>query len=864
MVNWYNLTWTEVVKKLSSDDLSGLIKEQIDIHREKYGSNIININKPKAFIRLVLGQISHIWVMILILSSLLFWFNGDKIYSLIILFLNICNISIASYMDNKEQKNIKILENLSETKCVVLRSGTIHNISSDDLVVGDIIKLKPGDIIPADIRLIESERLRVNESVVTGEELTVDKYSTKIEDKDISPSEMKNIVFKSSTVISGYGMGIVVATGSKTEVYNIINKFSEDKSKKNEFKKKLEKMYNFLIIFCTSITIVLSYIMYLEYNNISLVLDKISRILLAYIPISLMILIFSILSIFTKLVSKKGILFKDISSIYKFCKTSICIVDKIGIISQPKMIVNKIYTNGKFIPLNEETLKIDREFRSDLNVIRLTEVGTLCNDSDFKIDKITNVKNDFMEIGLARFALRNNINKNQLEDTYSRLFKIPYDDDKRIMTTINRIDNNYRANVKGDLESIISRCTHIMKNGIEVEITEEDRDKLKTAHIEMSKKSLCVTALAYRSFKYEPSTQENIESNLVFIGIVGFLNPLMDDLDDGISMSRYLCVSPIMITEDDKLTAYYVGKKIGILQRMNQVISGVEIDNTKEEELEKIVDRIKVFSRINYKHKVKIAELYKKKGYTIAMEGSKVTDLPSLEVSDIGITNENCGILKKFSSVILKNSSLKKLFVSLIHSKKILKSMINIILYGLISVSSIFMFTAMTQVFNTGTVTYDELFFIKIVTVVLASIAMILDYEVQDYNIVNNYSLIKLISNNKIKIILTTLFISGISYYLTLAYSNENIATVSSIFIFNFFITTLPLGFNRTLFFKNKISNILICLNIIISTIFIYIYNSNVLLSIFSIKYFKIIGVISTIWILILIFYNNEDKSYSL
>lgn len=390
-------------------------------------------------------------------------------------------------------------------------------------------------------------------------------------------------------------MGIVIAVGENTEAFNIISKSSEDGEEKFSLKDRIAKIANKISLIFLILTILAASINYIMGNNIQTIVRNSSILILSYIPITLILIVIFSLFIIIKKMKKEGIVLKNISVIEKFAKASIVFINKTGALSQKTMSVKKIYTNGKFIPLNEETIKIDREFKEDLNVIRLLQIGVLCNDTDFKIGEIKNIKNDYAEIALTEFAMRNGINKNSLEEENNRVFPIPYDTDKRIMTTINRVDGNYRANIKGSLESILSKCTHIMKNGIEMEISEEDINNIKMADMEMSKDSLSVLGFAYRSFNYEPSIKENVESNLVFAGIIGFDNPLKDNWEEAINLSRYLCVYPIIITEDNKLTAYYTGVKLGILRKVSQVISGVEMDNMKEEEIKDNIDKIKIF-----------------------------------------------------------------------------------------------------------------------------------------------------------------------------------------------------------------------------------------------------------------------------
>ncbi|WP_050606808.1 cation-transporting P-type ATPase [Clostridium niameyense] len=865
MNNYYNRTWIDVVKSLHSNAYCGLTEDQVLMHRKKYGDNNINIPKRRSILYFIFNELKQFWVLSIILSSILFFILKDFVYLSIGVFILIIDIVIMVYLQNKEQKNIKTLENLNITSSRVLRGSLSKNINSTELVVGDIVRIRPGDIVPADIRIIESERIRVNEGVVTGEDYIVDKYATKIEDKEITTSEMKNILFKSSKVVSGEGIGIVIATGDNTEISNIISKFSEEEEEKVSLKMRIERIANVFSLAMFCILSIIFIVNYLENKSINDILSIIAVLMISYIPLTNIIIILLSKNIVLKKLRQEGQIFRNVSSMEKFSKTNIIFFNKLGSVSENSMMVNKIYTNGNFVPLNEETLKIEDEFREDLNVERILEIGTLCNDTDFRIGEgITNPKNDLIEIGLIQLAIKNNINKNTLEDEYNRILKIPYDRDKRIMTCINKVENNYRANIKGDLDSLLNKCTRIMKNGIEVEITEEDIQQIKMADMDMSKNSLFSIAFGYRSFNYEPSPKENIESNVVFVGIIGFQNPLREDLEQTFMLSRYLCVSPIMITEDNKFTAYHIGKKMGFIRDINQVTSGVEIDNMKEEEFSDMVEKIKVFSRINYKNKTKIAEEYKEKGYVTVMEASNSTDISVLKVADVGVTDDDNNLLKKFSDIVLKNKSLKQLLLCLSDCRRIMEVFKNIILYVMIAMLSTFLFSTIMCSYSNIYNFRHEILWINSITILISSLAMIIQYKDEEYDMTDYYINKNIFMENKTQIMITSILISAFSFLnfkIVSSYSiNINTAIVFSFLILNFLIDTLILGFASGNIFKNKASNILMIINMILPVILNIILYYDLTIKIFNLMYLKFLGITAVIWILILLFYKKEKN----
>lgn len=862
MTNFYNHTWVDVVKYLNSDSYSGLLDSQIDLHRKRYGANEFNLGKKKNVFYFILNEIAQLWFFNIILCSVLLFISKEFICFSILIFIALVNIISIVHVESKEIKNVKTLEKLSITGARVLRSSLTKNISSTELVVGDIVTLKPGDTVPADIRVIETERLRVNEAVITGENYVVEKYSTKIEDEEIRTSEMKNILFKSSTIVSGEAVGIVIAVGENTEAFNIISKSSEQEEEKFSLKNRMRKIANQIGLIFLILAILASFMNYIMGNDIRNIISNSSILVFSYIPITfILIVIFSSLIIIKKM-KKEGILLKNISIIEKFAKASIIFINKTGSLSEKTMYVKKMYTNGKSIPLNEETIKIDREFKDDLNVTRLLQIGILCNDTDFKIGEIRNFKNDYAEIALTEFAIRNGINKNSLEEENNRVFQIPYDTDKMIMTTINKVDGNYRANIKGSLESILGKCTHIMKNGIEVEISEEDINNIKMADMEMSKSSLSVMGFAYRSFNYEPSSKGNIESNLVFVGIIGFNNPLKDNYEEAINLSRYLCVYPIIITEDNKLAAYYTGMKLGILRKVNQVISGVELDNMKEEEIKDNIDKIKIFSRINYKHKIKIVNNYKGKGYVTVMEGTKSNDLSSLKLADVGITDSSSSLLEKFSDIVLKDWNLKNLLMSIVDCRKILQASKNVSVYIITALLSTFLFSTLINSFYSISDFKFYILWINSVTILMSSLAIIMQYKEEDYSINNLKEDHYIINKNKWFIISTSLIIAAISflnYKFSYSYSKEN-AVISSFFILNLLLSTSICILSKTIIFKNKLSNIFVAVNALLPIVITAILDYSILFKIFNLQYLKIFIGIIVLWFIGIVFNSSRKK----
>ena len=539
MIRWYGNPWSETVKSLKSNIYSGLDEEQIRPYREQYGKNIIFIPKTKSLFSLILKQVRELWIILLFMCSVILLYFKEFAVAGMGLAIIVVSVLCVALNEYNEAKNIKELEKLNNGYARVVREGRTLKIPSEQLVVGDIVIVGKGEGVPADLRVIESDELKINEVSITGESFISEKYETKIEDKELALSDMKNILFKSSIVVGGSGTGIVIATGMNTQIANIIKLFFVEKEKSKSFNERLNKIINYFSLFilaCTILNISVGTMFFKE--KLSYILKNSAIFVLSTMPQGIIFIIAIVSTVLFKKMKKNSIIFKNLSIIEKFSSVSVICTDKIGAFSKDKMKVVKLYTSESVIDVDGEILKNGKDEGKNENLYRILSIGVLCNDTKTNVGKVVSPKNDLMEIALARFGLENGMDKKRIEREHRRILNIPFDTERRIMTTINAVDENYRAFIKGAVDALLSRCTHIMKNGVETEITEEDINSIKKADINMSLQSLSVIGFAYRNFIYEPSIKENIESNLVFVGLVGFENMLREEAMDSIKKSN--------------------------------------------------------------------------------------------------------------------------------------------------------------------------------------------------------------------------------------------------------------------------------------------------------------------------------------
>ncbi|MBC2579263.1 HAD-IC family P-type ATPase [Clostridium sp. DJ247] len=861
MVQWYNSPWIEVVKMLESNVYSGLDERQVVASRDRYGSNIINIPKIGGIVLLTIKQLRELWLIMIIIGAIFFLFFREFSLGLIFLLVVGINCFCTALDEYNKEKDLKELHKLNMGLARVIRGGRILSIPINELVVGDIVIVSKGESVPADLRVVESNDLKVNETSVTGEKFISEKYETKIEDKEIALSDMKNILFKASVVVNGSGTGVVIAIGMNTQISNITRLFLEEKHSINSLNKRVNKLLNIFVlasVICLCFDIGLSISAKDQWQYIA---KRSSTYILSVIPFGVIICIYIASLVLNKIMRKKNIIFKDLTTIEKLSFISAICTDKIGALSGNEMKVSKIYSNGMYIGSKDSMLKSGISGDENENLYRIMNIGLLCNDTKFNLGILKNSKDDLMEIALVRFGFENGIDKRKLDMEHQRVINISFDTERRIMTSVNKIDKNYRANIKGAVDSLITRCTHVMKNGIEMEITDEDVEAIKNADLSMSNDCLSVIGFAYRNFNYEPSLKENIESHLVFVGLVGFENTLKEDALDSIKKCKELCIRPIILTEDNKLTAFAIGKKIGTVSGLQEILSGVEIDNMNDEEFQRIGNKVGIFSRITSRNKIKIIKALKSYGYVTALTGMKLTDLPALKTADIGITTSVSSIVKKLSDIFLLDIDFMKLLNMVEDSRKIVSTMKKIIAY--IFTCSVSMVIFLTLIYaGRYEVPYIiiETFWINSFIMILSSLALIFQYEEETAYCFNSPININFIKQRLPFVIFNGSFIGlgGFFTFILMYNKGLELAQACAFTIINLGIIIFIYSFSNKLFFKNVKTNLLILLNLMLQIAIILFFYGKVV--IYNIKYLKGIGIFILIWFVINLF-NKFDKN---
>ncbi|MBU3183692.1 P-type ATPase [Clostridium estertheticum] len=821
MKKWYGKTMTRVVEMLNSDIDSGLNEEKIKYMRETHGENTILKPKTESLLILIAGQIKQLWILVALLCIVMLFYNRLIITGCFVTLIIIFSVILLINGDYKEKKSLMAIDNLNTTYSYVKRSGKIVKISCEEMVVGDIVYLEKGGYVPADIRILECEDLKVVEVSVTGEKYEVEKYSMKIEEEVMNLSEIKNIVFKSSFITEGSGSGIIIATGMNTQIGKIIKVLLESKNNSSLFSGNLTKIVNkgsLITIMAGIITLIFT-----TYKNNGLheTINSLIYISLTFNSSMFIIILYLFFYITFKKLNKKNIYVKSIATIYELTNISTIFMKKIGAISANRLILCEVYCDDRHIDMK------DQKPETEGVIERIISIALLCNDSKLFNKGSSHLRDrnsieSLEEHEILEFWDENFARNSNLETKYRRIFKIPYDSEKKIKTVVNKIDDKYRANVKGVLDGMLSRCTHILINGVEKEINEDDIVNIINVHIDMSNKAYNVIGYAYRDFSYKPSIDENIESNLVFVGLIGFENPIKESSYRAINTCRESNIRVIIDQEDNKLASFAFGKLIGVTDTKEEILSGIEIDYMSKDEFEKNIESVSIFSKISPKHKSEIVNILNKKGHSIASVGDTLTDLEYLNNSDISICagSECSNVVRKLSNIFLEENDFEDIVDLIQHSKKIINyiSRVNIFISTL-AVSEILII--LLSIIIRGGMPFTLICSLSINFILLpcCCLAILLQNTNTDITLKNiNHAYIKKISKkNSFLISIFYILIIVIKHKFVIINVMDSIFIVFALLESIFCLSLL----HEKSFFKNKAAYTLVIFNLLVQVILV-------------------------------------------
>lgn len=664
---WHTKKIDDVIKELNSNASTGLSTSQASELISKNGKNSLNKTSKKSILKMIFEQLNNILIYILIIAAILSFFLGEPKEALIIFLVIILNASIGIFQESKAEKSLEALKNLSSPKALVKRDNEIIEINSEDLVVGDIVILETGRIIPADLRLIESVNLKIDESTLTGESIPIDKNSNETyEDINLPLGDKKNLAFMSTTVIYGRGTGVVVETGMNTEIGKIASFLDNSQTELTPLQKKLNNLGKQLGILTIAISIIIMVIGLIQGNDLFEIFLTSISLAVAAIPEGLPTIIAMVLAIGVQKMIKKNAIVRKLSAVETLGSVNIICSDKTGTLTVNKMTVVKFFSNNTLL----DASKFD--INNEANKLLIKNM-CLCNDATYSENSKTG---DPTEIALLEFSSVHNQKMN-----YKRLREIPFDSDRKLMTTVNNINDKFYSFTKGAVDNLLSLCTKVLINNEILDLTDSIKNKILENAETMANNALRTLGFAYKEIVH--LREEEFENNLVFLGMVGMIDPPREEVKDSIEKAKKSGIKTIMITGDHKNTAFTIAKDLKIADNINQAMLGSEIDNLTDEEFKEKIKNISVFARVSPEHKVKIVRALKSSGNIVSMTGDGVNDAPSLKMADVGIAMGITGtdVSKNASDIILTDDNFKTIITAVEEGRNIFNNIKKSILF---------------------------------------------------------------------------------------------------------------------------------------------------------------------------------------
>lgn len=687
MEQFYTQSAEEVLQKFGVNPEMGLSETEIEKRREKYGLNKLASKKQKSLLSVFLEQFKSSMVAILLIAAIVSGVIGvmegeGLVESFVIIAILLLNAIIGTVEERKAQTSLEALNKMSSPRTKVMREGQIEEIDSTEIVPGDIVVLDTGDIIPADMRLIEAFNLKVQESALTGESVPVDKIESTLEGSDITLGDRTNMAFSTSIVTYGRGRGVIVGTGMNTEVGKIANMLQSTEATETPMSKRLGQLGKVLgyvaLVICTVI-----FVIGIIYGNhwLEMLMMSVS-LAVAAIPEGLQIVSTIVLAIGVQRLVKKNAIVRTLPSVETLGSTTVICSDKTGTLTQNKMTVVEGWAGGNKI--NFRNLPLPEEQDDDENI--LLHCSLLCTDSHLKIlpNGDHELSGDPTETAIVDIALKLGVNKNEIEKKFPRISEVPFDSERKRMTTINRMENDaYRVNVKGGLDEVLDVTSRILIHGNIRPITKEDIETIRKENTNMGQSALRVLSVAYKDIDEIPEdvNSENIENDLIFIGLFGMIDPARPEVVDAVKKCKTAGIRPVMITGDHKVTAIAIADEIGIFKVGDKAVTGSDLEETDDEMLTRNVRDYSVYARVAPEHKVRIVKAWQSHGDIVAMTGDGVNDAPALKQADIGVAMGIVGteVAKDASDVVLTDDNFATIVTAVEEGRRIYDNILKVI-----------------------------------------------------------------------------------------------------------------------------------------------------------------------------------------
>ena len=645
---YFNKTGEETLKEFNSSR-TGLEEKTIEENREKYGENKLEEKKKKSTFVIFMEQFKDLLVIILIIAALVSMATGNVESTLVILTVLVLNAILGTVQYIKAEKSLESLKNLSSPVAKVLRNGQAMEIHADELVCGDIVRLEAGDIVPGDGRLLESFSLKVNESSLTGESEGVEKYTDVIDGEKVALGDQKNMVFSGSLVTYGRGTAVITGVGLGTELGKIADLMNNTKERKTPLQVTMDNFSKKL-----SIGIILICILVFGlnvYRGMPLADSLLFAVALAVaaIPEALSSIITISLAIGTSRMADQNAIIKQLNAVEGLGCVSIICSDKTGTLTQNRMTVEKV------LPESDEEL--------------LIQASVLCNDTAI-VDGET--AGDPTETALVDYMMAHGGDYQKMKTDLARISELPFDSDRKLMSTLHKIDGQYIMYTKGALDVILERTVHM---------SDERKAEIREENFELSNQGLRVLAFARKVMVSDRELFFDDECDFEFLGMMAEMDPPREESAKAVEDCKKAGIKPIMITGDHKVTATAIARRIGIFEEGDMALTGTELDALSDEELKENLTKISVYARVSPDNKIRIVQAWQDLGNIVAMTGDGVNDAPALKSADVGVAMGITGteVAKDSASMILTDDNFATIIKSVLNGRNIYENIKNAI-----------------------------------------------------------------------------------------------------------------------------------------------------------------------------------------
>ena len=658
---------------------NGLSSDQVLQNRKEFGENKLEKQKKTSWIKRFFAQFKNLMIIILLISALISTIvalskkeYGDLFEGALIFVIVIVNALIGVIQEKRAEDAIELLNKKTEPFAKVIRDNKICKIPTEEVVVGDIMAIKAGDYISADIRLLESNNLKCDEATLTGESQAVFKNANAHLTENTPLAERENMCFSGTTATYGNAKGIVCSVGKHTEMGKIAKLLSSSVKEKTPLEKNIDKIGKLLTYGILVIVAVVFLVEIIFSKNISLLEAFLISVSLAVaaIPESLPAVITIVMTLGVERLAKHGAIVKTLSSVETLGCCNVICTDKTGTLTQNKMTVKHVYISGK----------VSEDLPSTLDSEEFCRAITLCNNA--LIGEKDSIVGDATETSLLSFVKTKHSSHLEDKSKYKRLHEIPFDSSRKIMSTINQTSKGNILYSKGAYDYLIKRCSHIQMNGQTIPLTEAHKSQIASAIVTLGQKAERVLAVT-KKVCTSPDITKETEDNLTFIGLVGIIDPPREEAKQAIKSCLKAGLKPVMITGDHPETAFAIAKELKIATTKKQIITGSQLDSLSESELAKVIHNYSVFARVSPEHKVKIVKAFKKTGKIVAMTGDGVNDAPSISSADIGTCMGITGtdVTKSVSDLIITDDNFSTIVVAVKQGRTIYSNIQKIIMF---------------------------------------------------------------------------------------------------------------------------------------------------------------------------------------